>query len=134
MKPVSQKDLSGCAIACVAFILDVKYAASLKLFKNGQKKAYRSGFSRREIVEVLNKAGLKYSCKYISNKTSSKRYKDKTIVFIKRSKNYPMGHYLCRAGRRWMDPWVNIPKITIKAGYRRRLPEKPIYAIYQLGS
>lgn len=130
MKLIRQEDLSGCAIACVTFILDTKYAASLKLFENGQKKAYRSGFSRREIVEVLNKAGLKYSCKYVSNKTISKTYKDKTIVFIERSKNYPMGHYLCRAGKGWMDPWINFPKITIKAGYRRRLPGKPIYIIF----
>jgi len=130
MRPIRQEDISGCAIACVAFILKMKYVTSLKLFKNGHKNAARFGFSRKEIVRVLNKTGLNYRYKYISDKARGLLSKDKTIVFIKRSKKYPLGHYLCRAGKRWMDPWINSPEVKIKAGYRRRLPGKPIYLIF----
>jgi len=72
--------------------------------------------------------------KYIKGKIRKKIYQDNTIVFIKRSKKYPYGHYLSRYKSSWMDPWINSKndrKIKkIKAGFRKRLPGKAIYAIF----
>lgn len=41
----------------------------------------------------------------------------------------PFGHYLIRFNNQWIDPWINLPNKNIKAGFRKRLPGKPIYGI-----
>lgn len=61
-------------------------------------------------------------------------YRDNVIIFLKRSIDYPFGHYLLRVNSKWMDPWINLQKNkNIKdasSGYRMRLPGKPIYAVF----
>ena len=60
-------------------------------------------------------------------------YQPNAIVYVKKSKKYPAGHYLCRLGYigyKWMDPWINFPDRDIQAGFRRRLPGKPVYVIF----
>jgi len=64
-------------------------------------------------------------------------YEDGVIVFIKRSVRYPAGHYLARMNGQWMDPWINFPNDqnikNIKnatSGFRKKLPGKPIYALF----
>ena len=57
-------------------------------------------------------------------------YQPNAIVYVKKSKKYPAGHYLCRLGHKWMDPWINFPDRDIQAGFRRRLPGKPVYVIF----
>ncbi|MBI2327175.1 hypothetical protein HYU92_02545 [Candidatus Curtissbacteria bacterium] len=131
MKPVKQEDSLGCGVACMAFILGINYQNSLNFFKDGRKKANKAGFFCREIVMALEKAGLRYEYKYIKPKIKKKIYKPNTIVFLRRSKKYPSGHYLCRADNKWMDPWINFPVEEKKAGFRRSLPGKPIYAIFK---
>lgn len=130
--PIKQEDKLGCAIACAAFLLNINYQDSLKLFKNGKYKAKNKGFFCKDIIIVLKKAGLKYEYRYIKNKIRRKIYKPNTFVYIKKSKKYPQGHYLVRFDNKWMDPWINFPDENIKAGYRKRLPERPIYAILAL--
>jgi len=132
MKLIKQEDSFGCGVACVASILDINYQNSLNLFKNGRIKANNTGFLCKDIIESLTKRGLSYEYKYITKKIRKKIYKPNTIVFLKISKKYPSGHYLCRIGNRWMDPWINFPNEKIKAGYRKKLPDKPIYAILEL--
>ena len=127
--PIKQEDPMGCAVACTAFVLNINYQDSLKLFKNGKIKAKNKGFLCKEIVKALGYEGLRYEYKYISNKVKRKIYKPGTIVFVKRSKKCPEGHYLYRANNKWMDSWINFPNKNIKAGFRKRLPEKSIYAI-----
>ncbi|MEM0476561.1 MAG: hypothetical protein QW367_02905 [Candidatus Aenigmatarchaeota archaeon] len=72
--------------------------------------------------------------KYLKPKWRRKIYQEGTIVFIKRNKKYPYGHYLVRYKNLWMDPWINLLKEKrmekAKAGFRKRLPGKPIYAIF----
>ncbi len=130
MNPVKQEDSFGCGVACVASILNISYQKALSLFKNGERKAKETGFYCREIVEVLGRGGLKYDYKYIKPKVRKKIYESGAIIFLGRSKKYPEGHYLSRVGNMWMDSWINFPLKKQKAGFRRRLPEKPIYVIY----
>lgn len=130
MKLIAQEDHLGCGAACVAAVLGVSYQESLDLFKNGQKKAVEVGFLCKELVIALKKKGLEYEYRYIKGKLRKKISKQGTVVFLKRSKKYPSGHYLCRAENMWMDPWINFPDEDRKSGFRKRQPEKPIYVIY----
>lgn len=129
MKKVVQEDPYGCGAACLASVLAVTYQEALSLFTAGKKKAKTFGFYCREIAAALKKEGLEYEYKYIKPKIKRKIYRDGTIVFVKRSKKYPAGHYLSRIDGKWMDPWINFPEENRKAGFRKRLPEKPIYGI-----
>lgn len=130
--PITQKDNLGCSIACLAFISNKTYEeVTVNL---GKEKAKTKGFYCREIVEYLKKLGYQAEFHYLKSKWRKKIYKDKTIVFIKRSKKYPYGHYLIRYQNLWMDPWINFKKgksvKKAKAGFRKRLPGKPIYGIF----
>jgi len=131
MHEVAQKDNHGCGIACVSFILEKSYKNSKKLFDN-PKSSKDYGFLCKDIVKALKKGGLDYEYKYIKPKIKKNIYKPKTIVFIKRSKKYPSGHYLVRTiNKKWMDPWINFPSNikNAKSGPRKRLPGKLIYTI-----
>jgi|GEM_PF-597686 len=131
--PIAQENPLGCGIACLAFVLGFDYQKTLRLFKKGRQKANNKGFYCRELVKVLNSQGRNFEYRYIKGKTRKKIYQDNVIVFIKRSKKYPLGHYLCRYKNLWMDPWINFQKNRnikeTKAGFRKRLPGHSIYAI-----
>lgn len=129
MKLVKQEDDFGCGAACVASILKRSYQDTLDLFENGKNRARIEGFYCGEIVTVLNSNNLVYEFKYIKPSIQRRIHKAGTIVFIKRSKKYPFGHYLLRTEKGWMDPWINFPQKKIKAGFRTKIPGKPIYAI-----
>lgn len=126
----------GCGAACVAFIFDWNYKNALKLFINGRQKAKQGGFLCKEIVRAFSKRNISTRHKYINEKIRKKIYKENAVVFIARSKKYPAGHYLCRYKNFWMDPWISFQKNqNIKraiAGFRKKLPGKPIYAILPL--
>lgn len=130
MKPIKQEDPFGCGVACVAFVVNSSYKDCLELFEKGKKKALEQGFVCREIIEALRSKNLIYEYRYIKTGLRKKIYRRNTIVFIKRSKRYSIGHYLVRVNSKWMDPWINFPNERIKAGFRKRLPGKPIYMIY----
>lgn len=130
MKPIKQESQLGCAVACVAYLLNIPYREALRLFSDGKRKAETVGFICKEIIFALKSKGLNYKYKYLKEKYRQKIYKLNSIVFLRRSKKYPAGHYLCRASDKWMDPWVNFPDSKIEAGFRKKLPEKPIYFIY----
>lgn len=130
MKPIKQEDRLGCAVACVSFRLNISYKNSLFLFEHGKKKAKNIGFLCKEVVRALGKGELNYKYNYIKDKIRKKICQPGTIVFLRRSKKYPAGHYLCRVNNKWMDPWINFPDTKIEAGFRKKLPEKPIYLIY----
>lgn len=130
-KSITQGGPSGCAVACVAKILNIPYSKALKLFNNGKVKHIYAGFYCKEIVLVLKKVGIESEWKYITKKLYKRINEQNTIVFIKRSAKYPQGHYLCRVGNKWMDPWINMPNIIpAKSGFLNKLPDKPIYAVF----
>ena len=129
MKPIKQEHSYGCCIACLAFILQTDYKTVLNSIKGGAYKAENIGFFCRNLTMILNSKGHKYKWKYLKPRIRKRIYSTNVIVFIKRSKKYPAGHYLVRHEDKWMDSWINFPNLPIKAGFRRRLSEKAIYAI-----
>ncbi len=131
MKLIAQEDDLGCGIACSAVIAGISYQEALNLFENGKERATKNGFYCKEIVIVMKNLGLIYQFKYIKKHIKYRIYKPNTIVYIKKSKQYPLGHYLVRTENMWIDPWINFPNINRKAGFRKRLPGKPIYIIFK---
>ncbi|MDO8657870.1 MAG: hypothetical protein Q7K55_03965 [Candidatus Levybacteria bacterium] len=133
MKPVKQEDGLGCAVACVAFILKIPYSEALDLFDDGKRRVKGiANFYCPEIVKILKNSGLTYSWKKLSYKNIELVNGSYSIVFIKRSKSHPYGHFLARYNEKWMDPWINLPKKSIKAGFREDLPGDPTYVIYRI--
>jgi hypothetical protein len=133
MNSVTQDHGLGCGVACVATLLGITYQKALSLFKDGKKRAAKSGFYCKDIVAALERAGLQYEYKYIKPKQIKTIYQEGVIVLIKKSQRYPAGHYLVRVGDLWMDSWINYPNInSAKSGFRKKLPGKPIYAIYSI--
>ncbi len=129
-KSITQKDSLGCGIACVAFILDKNYTDTKKYFK-GLGDVNKTGYLCRDLVRVLAKKDLNYDYHYLKRRIT---FKEGTIVFIKRSKRYPVGHYLVKAKNGWMDPWINFDSQSFdlkkaKSGFRKKLSGKAIYAI-----
>ena len=129
MELVKQENELGCGVACVAAVLGRSYKNTLRLFP--RNRAECRGFICKEIVQALNRTGLKCEYKYIKPSLKDKIYKEGTIIFVQRSKKYPEGHYLVRASKKWMDPWINFPGKDRKAGFRKKLPGKAIYIIHQ---
>ncbi len=131
IKRVRQKDEYGCGVACVAVLLDIDYDQILKTFDNGNRKAEQEGFTCKDICSALKKFGKKYSYRYVKPRLKNRIYKEGTIVYIKKTKKYPAGHYLLRVKDRWMDPWINFNRDknikNAKAGLRKQLPGKAIY-------
>lgn len=128
MKPVKQEDGLGCAVACVAFILQISYQEAIALFSDGKRRVREeANFYCPEIVQILKNAGLKYSWKKLPK--NSIEFDNLSIVFIKRSKTHPYGHFLCKYQDLWMDPWINLPDKNIQAGFREQLPGEPTYMI-----
>ncbi len=129
--PVTQKQGCGCAVACVAYILNTSYDAALQLFTK-PKRAIDQGFLCGDIAGALKKSGLDYS--YEKAVPQNKHLLDKplVIVFIARSKKYPIGHFLVRTESRfWMNPWLNFPCIApAEAGFEKRLPGKAEWIIF----
>jgi ABC-type bacteriocin/lantibiotic exporter with double-glycine peptidase domain len=130
--PLAQKDNFGCGLACIAFLTNQTYEKVVNDL--GRKKAKTKGFYCREITVYLKKLGYQTEFHYLNKKWRNKIYQDKTIVFIRRSKKYPYGHYLIRYQNYWMDSWINFQKNkdikNAKAGFRKKLPGKPIYGIF----
>lgn len=130
MKSVTQEKPFGCAVACVAFIANTSYKNALKLFKN-QTNHINKGYYCKDIVKALKNAGFNY--KYCYAKPSKRKLKteENIIVFVKRSKKYPAGHYLARKNKKWMNPWINFPSInSAESGFSKNIPEEIKWIIY----
>jgi len=112
--------------------LQTPYTKALKLLKTKQK-IYK-GSSCRELLSLLQENSLAYNYKYLSKKKSWKIDEPLTIIYIKKSKKYPAGHFLVWYRNKWMDPWINFrvgAKVAkAKSGFRKDLPGKPIYALF----
>lgn len=131
MNAVKQEDGLGCAVACVAFVLQIPYSKALELFIEGQRRVTgEANFYCPEIAEILNNNGLKYKWQKINTIHSEEDYKNYSIAFIKRSKERPYGHFLSRYRNQWMDPWINLPNVPIRGGFRNLLPGEPTYLIF----
>lgn len=127
MKPVAQEDFLGCGLACVAFILRVPYQTIYHYIPNGKEKAGYQGFTCRELVEILQQHGRIYTVHH--RKSIKQAFPKGTIVFLKRSKQYPAGHFLCLGDTGWMNSWINFPDLHVKAGFHKELPGEIQYYI-----
>jgi hypothetical protein len=128
---ITQEFYYGCGIACFAFALEITYKQAANHL--GELQANSTRFLIKDFTAALNNTGKHYIAKYMKPPMMRKIYKEGTIVLIRRSKQYPAGHYLIRHKGHWMDPWINLPldnDITqAKSGFRKRLPGKPMYAL-----
>jgi hypothetical protein len=128
MKPVKQEHFAGCAVACVASVRGTSYKKALGYFEKGTQRAKLRGFYRPEIVNALKKSGLDYDFRYLG-RIKNPTFPIGTIVYVSKNSRYPMGHYLLRTEYGWMDPWINLPSMDVKSGFRKRLPGIPKYSI-----
>ena len=132
--PVTQKHNFGCGPACVAFVCKKSYDKVVDLL--GEEKIVNKGSYCKNLVEVLRQFGFSYEYIYLKPRFRNRIYIDKVIVFIKRSKKYPVGHFFVRYHGTWMDPWINFKNgasvSQSNSGFRSRLPGKPIYALLSI--
>ncbi len=130
MMSITQDEPMGCAVACVAFVLRKNYRQARKLFANPEHAVAR-GYYCRETCAALRAAGKSYEYGRYTPKRKAILKKAGTIVFVQRSGKYPAGHFLVKAGKGWMNPWINLPSMTpAKAGFQKRLPGKPGWIVY----
>ncbi len=135
MKPTAQQHYFGCAFACLATLLKIDYEQAFNLIDGAEDIALNRGLWCKEVTSILQQNGFANShYKYLKPRLKKSIYIDGTIVFIKRTKTFPVGHYLIRVRGQWMDPWINWQKNPdasfAESGFRKKLPSKPIYAIY----
>lgn len=128
MKSVTQRDPFGCGIACAAFVSRLSYKNAKKLFNN-KKNAKIKGYYCQDIVNALKRKKLTYGYCYAKDSKKHLLKINNTIVFIKRSRKYPAGHYLVYYNGNWMNPWINYPQ-KAKSGFQKRLPGKAQWIIY----
>lgn len=132
MGPVTQLDTFGCGAACVAFLLDQSYLSVVTLL--GRENARTKGYGCQKLCNALSTRTRKYRYKKFKPEFNELLYQDGVIIFIKRSRSYPDGHYLCRRDGLLMDPWLNLRSSKNLAeaysGFRRRLPGEPGFIIY----
>jgi len=133
MDAITQEDNFGCGAACVAFVTGKSYNDVVVVL--GENKAREKGFYCREIQAYLRHGGAEYEFCYAKPHKRYLAYKEGSIVFIKRSKRFPAGHYLVFSQGKWMDPWRNFcSNKDIReaySGYRKRLPGVIQYILYR---
>ncbi len=130
MKTVVQEDGMGCGLACVASVSGCTYSQVLKKIPQGKIFAETKGFSPKTLCELLSILGKSYLRKHL--KTNLKHYPPGSIIYLKRSKHFPFGHYMAKTELGWMDPWINLPNYPRKAGFRKRLSQTPSYLIFPI--
>lgn len=127
-----QKHEFGCGAACVACVTHSSYCDVVRDL--GLQRARTHGFYCRELVESLHRRGYQYEYRHIKPALRRIVYEPGVIVFVRRSRRYPAGHYVVRTSRGWADPWINMPRnrriSAAEAGVRLRLPGLPQYALF----
>ena len=130
MKPITQEEPMGCAIACVAFLLNTSYRVAKNMFKYPEH-SFTRGFYCGEITNVLNKGGLNYTFYKFKKEHQKIINMSGVMVFTERNKNYPSGHFLVKTKNGWMNPWINFPHIVpSKSGFQKTLPGNIQWIIY----
>jgi len=128
--PITQEYDYGCGIACFAFVTDLTYQEAAEFL--GQAQASSNRFYCSNFVAALNTYGLPYKNRRLKPNMKHE-FSDGTIVLLRRSKQYPVGHYLVRHEGHWMDPWINSPYSKdiekARSGFRKRLPGMAMYAL-----
>jgi len=131
-KSITQQQSYGCGVACFAFAGNISYKQAEVWL--GKKQSSSNRFYVKAFRKALNNYGLNYSSRYIKLHAPHRTYQEGTIVLIRRSKYYPVGHYVIRHQKKWMDPWINFRASNdirdAKSGFRKRLPGPVLYVLF----
>jgi len=129
-KTISQEMPYGCGIACFAFVADLTYKAAEQFLGDQQAKSDR--FVVKHFREELNRFGLHYESKHVRPQDIVEP-KEGMIVLLRRSKRFPVGHYLAYHEGKWMDPYINLEEDhefrDPVSGYRDILPGSVMYML-----
>jgi ABC-type bacteriocin/lantibiotic exporter with double-glycine peptidase domain len=118
-KLIPQEHAMGCGIACVAFVVGKSYK---KIFSHDEesRRAWTRGYYCSELVDILKIFGRQYSWRALTRRTKKSEIPIGSIVFMRRSRQWPEGHYLVKVGEnKYMNPWINAPSIkNVRAGFQ----------------
>lgn len=129
-KSITQEAPYGCGIACFASVANITYKQAAEFLGPEQAKSDR--FIVKHFREELNRYGLNYTSKHVKPDQTVKP-KEGMIVLLRRSKQFPVGHYLTYCDDRWMDPYINLADDRNfqhpKSGFREVLPGQMMYVL-----
>lgn len=129
-KSIAQEMPYGCGIACFAFVAGLTYKAAEQFL--GEERAKSNRFVVKHFREELNRFGLYYESKHVRPEDTIEP-KEGMIVLLRRSKQFPVGHYLAYHQGKWMDPYINLEKDygfrSPASGYRETLPGTAMYIL-----
>lgn len=129
-KSITQEMLYGCGIACFAFVCDITYEEVEEFLGPDQAKSDR--FIVKHFREELNRFGIKYVSRHVEPDQAVEP-KEGMIVLLRRSKQFPVGHYLAYHQGKWMDPYINLKDNHLfqnpKSGFREALPGQAMYVL-----
>lgn len=127
---ITQESPNGCGIACFAFVCDLTYKEAEVFLGPEQAKSNR--FIIKDFCNELNRFGKQYYTKHI-RPTESIEPAEGMIVLLRRSKQFPVGHYLAYHNGKWMDPRINLENDRTfqkpTSGFRDILPGQPMYVL-----
>lgn len=127
---ITQEAPYGCGIACFAFVCGLTYRQAEKFLGPEQAKSNR--FMVKHFREELNRFGLHYGSRHV-RPVQTIEPKQGTIVLLRRSPEFPVGHYLAFHEGKWMDPYINLQDDIMfsspRSGYRDLLPGKAMYVL-----
>jgi hypothetical protein len=124
---VKQEDPMGCGIACVAFVLGISYKEATKLFALPEKRK-ALGYRSSDLREALKRGSYDSFSRYVG-RLDDTRVEIGDIVYVKKCKMFPSGHYLVKINGGYMDPFINMGEVVgdytrAKAGKRFPLKER----------
>lgn len=98
----------------------------------GSEQARSDRFVVKHFREELNRYGLNYISKHVKPDQMIEP-KEGMIVLLRRSKQFPTGHYLAYYDGKWMDPYVNLADDQNfqhpESGFREILPGQMMYVL-----
>ena len=129
-KSVAQEKPNGCGIACFAFVCGIRYQDAEEFL--GPEQANSSRFIVKHFRGELNRYGLQYESRHVRPGAIIEP-KDGMIVLLRRSPQFPVGHYFAYHEGKWMDPRINLvdDREFQKpiSGFRDELPGEIMYTI-----
>lgn len=133
-KSITQEMPNGCGIACFAFVAGIGYKKAEQFL--GEEQAKSNRFILKHFREELNRFGLNYDSKHI-RPTQTIEPIEGMIVLLRRSKQFPFGHYLAFHEGKWMDPRINLEDDRMfhnpTSGFRDVLPGQAMYTLAPVG-
>lgn len=98
----------------------------------GEEQAKSNRFILKHFREELNRYGLNYTSKHVRPGQVIEPVEN-MIVLLRRSKQFPVGHYLAYHNGKWMDPRINLHDDwqfeKPVSGYRETLPGEVMYTL-----